>query len=153
MAADTHSEGIETARRVIHECLAGRIRLLSRVVTGRYDAELRDSGLTANQMTILAVVAMLEKTSPTEMQPYLMMDASTISRNVARMIESQWLAMIPAEDRRSHYLVVAPEGFRLLAEAAPAWERAHRWAEELFGGDGATAIRELSHAVNPLIPL
>lgn len=153
MATDTHREGLETARRVIHECLAGRIRLLSRVVTGRYDAELRDAGLTANQMTILAVVAMLEQTSPTEMQPYLMMDASTISRNVARMIESRWLATIPAEDRRSHYLVVAPEGFRLLAEAAPAWERAHRWAEEQFGSEGRDAIRALSHAVNPLIPL
>ena len=152
MATDTHSKGLEAARRVIHECLAGRIRLLSRVVTGRYDAELRTCGITANQMTILAVVAMLEQTSPTEMQPYLMMDASTISRNVARMVESRWLATIPAEDRRSHYLVVAPEGFRLLAESAPAWERAHRWAEELFGERGKTAIRELSHAVNPLIP-
>jgi len=153
MADDTHREGLETARRVIRKCLAGRVRLLSRVVTGRYDAELRACGITANQMTILAVVAMLEQTSPTEMQPYLMMDASTISRNTARMVESRWLATIPAEDRRSHYLVVAPEGFRLLAAAGPAWDRAHRWAEELFGEEGRDAIRALSHRVNPLIPL
>jgi DNA-binding MarR family transcriptional regulator len=153
MATDNHRKGIETARRVVNECLAGRIRLLSRLVTGRYDAELKEHGLTANQVTILAVVAMLEKTTPTDMQPYLMMDASTISRNVARMIENHWLGTIPAEDRRSHFLIVAPGGFEVLANAAPAWERAHAWAEELFGERGTAAIRELSHAVNPLVPL
>ena len=152
MVSDPHGEGIETARRVIHECLAGRIRLLSRVVTARYDDELREVGLSANQVTILSVLAMLEKATPSEMQPYVMMEASTISRNVAKMIEKQWLATIPAEDKRSHYLVVAPEGFRLLAEARPAWERAHAWALDLFGERGREAVRELSHSVNPLIP-
>lgn len=152
MANDPHGEGIAMASQVIHECLAGRIRLLSRAVTARYDTELREVGLTANQMTILSVVAMLEQTTPTDMQPYLMMDASTISRNVGRMVDNRWLAMIPAEDRRSHFLVVAPAGFRLLADARPAWERAHAWATEQFGLAGSEAIKKLSHEVNPNIP-
>lgn len=152
MADDTHQKGIETARRVIHECYAGRVRMLSRVITARYDAELRDVGLSANQMTLLAVIAMLEKVTPSEIQPYVMMEASTVSRNLAKMIDNAWLATIPAEDRRSHYLVVAPEGFRVLAAARPAWERAHAWAQELFGPEGGDAIRELVHEVNPRVP-
>lgn len=152
MADDPRQTGHAMASRVIHNCLAGRLRMLSRVVTARYDQELRDVGLTANQVTILSVVAMLEETSPSEMQPFLMMDSSTISRNVARMIESGWLMTLPADDRRSHRLVLAEAGYQRLANAAPAWERAHRWAEGLFGEDGGESIRALTHRINPLVP-
>lgn len=152
MADDSHAEGHELARQVIHECLAGRLRMVSRVVTARYDQELREAGLTANQVTILSVVAMLEQTTPSDMQPFLMMDASTISRNVTRMIDNGWLATLPADDRRSHQLVVAPEGYRRLAAARPAWERAHRWAQDLFGDEGAASVRALTHRLNPRVP-
>ena len=142
--------GIEMARTVIHRCLAGRVRQLSRVVTARYDEELRPLGITTNQVTILAAVAVLEKVTQTDLQPYLLMEVSTLSRNVGRMVDRHWLATLPGQDKRSHYLVVTQEGMRLLAELRPAWERAHAWAVETLGG--AEVVRDLAHRVNPLLP-
>jgi DNA-binding MarR family transcriptional regulator len=142
----------DVAHRIIDHCVAGRVRQISRVVTARYDDELREVGITANQLTILAVVTVLEKTTPSAMRPYLLMDESTLSRNLRRMIENHWLAVLPGEDRRSHYLIVAPEGRRTLERAHPAWERAHAWAVATFGAAGESAVRAIAHRVNPLIP-
>jgi DNA-binding MarR family transcriptional regulator len=138
------------ARRVINTCLAGRVRQISRVVTAHYDEALRPIGITANQLTILSAVALLDKVTQAGLQPYLQMEVSTLSRNVSRMIENHWLATMPGSDRRSHYLVVAPEGLRVLERVKPHWEKAHAWATEMLGGEDA--VRQLAHRVNPLVP-
>ena len=142
--------GTETARAVINGCLAGRIRQISRIVTQRYDDELREFGITTNQLTILSAVALLDSVTQTELQPYLAMEASTLSRNVKGMTRRGWLALIPGADRRSHNLVVSPEGFRLLAAVKEPWERAHAWATEALGGDDS--VREMAHRLNPRVP-
>ena len=150
MEGSGHDEAIDMARRVIRTCLAGRVRQINRVVTSHYDRELAEVGITANQLTILSAVALLESVTPTDLMPYLLMEASTLSRNVKRMVAHRWLATIPGEDRRSHQLIVAPEGFRILAAVAPHWQKAHEWAEEALG-DG-DAVREMAHRLNPRVP-
>ena len=139
------------ARRVINEGLAARVRQINRVVTARYDNELRETGITVNQLTILSAVVTLESVTQTDLQPYMMMDASTLSRNVKRMTDQGWLAAASGPDRRSHKLVVTPAGFRVLAEAEPAWVRAHKWATKLLGSE--KAVRTMAHRVNPRLPL
>ena len=47
----------EIAATIADECLAVRIRLLNRVVSGVYDQALRPLGITAGQMNILVVVS------------------------------------------------------------------------------------------------
>lgn len=138
------------ALRIINGCLAGRVRQISRVVTARYDEALRPLGVTTNQLTILAAVAVLEQVNQTDLQPYLQMEASTLSRHIARMQRNRWLATIPGADRRSRLLVVAPEGMRVLEQVRPHWEEAHAWALELLGDDAV--VRELATRVNPRIP-
>jgi len=140
------------AMEILNNCVAGRVRQISRVVTARYDEELRALGITANQVTILSVVAVLEHVTPSDMQPYLMMDASTVSRNVSRMIAKRWLAMIPGEDRRSHYLVAAPKGMALLGEVRPLWLKAQAWARSVFEDRDIAAVRRIATTVNPAIP-
>ena len=150
LVVKSSSGAIENARRIINNCLAGRVRQISRVVTAKYDDELRDVGITTNQLTILAAVAVLEQVNQTDLQPYLAMEASTLSRNVNRMIANRWLAILPGTDRRSHDLVVAPEGMRVLEQVGDPWERAHAWAKETLGGEDA--VRELAWRINPHLP-
>ncbi|MEZ4415776.1 MAG: MarR family winged helix-turn-helix transcriptional regulator [Gemmatimonadota bacterium] len=150
MSNKDQQAGTDMARRVINTCLAGRVRQISRAVTARYDAELRECGITANQLTILAAVAMLEMTTQRDLLPYLLMEASTLSRNIKLMVENRWLATIPGEDRRSHFLVVSPAGYRVLAQVKEPWERAHAWATKALGD--ADAVREMAYRLNPHIP-
>lgn len=148
--SEAESDGRGFALRVVNNCLVGRVRQISRILTAHFDEELRSVGITANQLTILSTIAVLEQATPTELQPYLQMELSTLSRNLKRMVVQEWLATIPGEDRRSHSLIVAPRGFRVLEDAAAGWERAHQWAQQRLG-DG-NELRRLAKRLNPLLP-
>jgi DNA-binding MarR family transcriptional regulator len=142
----------EIAQESVEQCLATRLRQLSRVVTNRYDTDLRELGVTSNQASVLAVIAVLGNPTPGELGPYLMMDASTISRNVRLLLANEWVALMPGTDRRSHRLVIAPKGVELMMKVYPVWKRSQRWAKDVLGTSGEAAVRRLARKVNPKIP-
>src|SRR6187401_1953281 len=87
--------------RIAKSCIAVRLRLLNRVVTGLYDDALRPLGLKVSQLNILVVAAKLGLARPVEVCEILQLDTSTLSRNVERMRAHDWLEVVPGEDARS----------------------------------------------------
>ena len=79
-------------------CIAGRLRLLNRVVTNLYDDALRPFGVRLSQGNVLAVTAKLGVARPAEVCAILELDTSTLSRTVDRMVENGWLEIVPDED-------------------------------------------------------
>jgi len=140
------------AQESVEQCLATRLRQLSRAVTNHYDSALREFGVTSNQASVLAVIAVLGNPTPRELEPILMMDASTISRNVRLLMANQWVAQIPGTDKRSHRLVISPHGVELMMKVYPAWKKSQRWARNLLGGNGESTVRRLARKVNPDAP-
>ena len=125
--------GIE---RIATNCIAGRLRLLNRVVTGLYDDALWPFGVRLSQGSVLAVTAKLGVARPAEVCEFLEMDTSTLSRTVDRMVSNGWLEIVPDEDGRSQPFRLTAEGRRLLERALPAWEEAQAEAKKLLGDDG-----------------
>ena len=125
--------GIE---RIATSCIAGRLRLLNRVVTNLYDDALRPFGVKLSQGNVLAVTAKLGVARPAQVCEFLEMDASTLSRTVDRMVQNGWLEVVPDEDGRSQPFRLTAEGRRLMERAMPAWERAQAEAKKLLGEDG-----------------
>ena len=144
----TGSHGQKGVAEVIcQSCLAGRIRILSRSVTGIYDESLRPLGLKVTQMSILVVAAQMGDVSPGRLAERLAMDKSTLSRNVERLERQGWLAVLEGEDERSHFLQVTARGQKLLEEAYPLWQQAQEQTEALLGERGATAICRMTERV------
>jgi DNA-binding MarR family transcriptional regulator len=117
-------------------CIAGRLRLLNRVVTNLYDEALRPLGIKLSQGSILAVTAKLGVARPAEVCDMLELDASTLSRTVERMVSNGWLEILSDEDGRSHPFRLTTQGKRLMERAIPAWEKAQTEAKKLLGDDG-----------------
>lgn len=117
-------------------CIAGRLRLLNRVVTNLYDDALRPLGVRLSQGNVLAVTARLGVARPAQVCEFLEMDASTLSRTVERMVTNGWLEIVPDEDGRSQPFRLTAAGRRLMERALPAWERAQAEAKKLLGDDG-----------------
>ena len=117
-------------------CIAGRLRLLNRVVTNLYDDALRPFGVRLSQGNVLAVTAKLGVARPTQVCEFLEMDTSTLSRTVDRMVANGWLEIVPDEDGRSQPFRLTTEGRRLLQRTLSAWERAQAEAGKLLGNDG-----------------
>lgn len=90
-----------TVETIATSCIAGRLRLLNRVVTNLYDDALRPFGLKLSQGNVLAVTAKLGVARPAQVCDLLELDTSTLSRTVDRMVGNGWLEILPDDDGRS----------------------------------------------------
>jgi DNA-binding MarR family transcriptional regulator len=141
-----------TVERMARECVGNQLRLLSRVVTGIYERELRPLKLTASQMVILALTAKRKQVLSVELSKMLQMDASTVSRNVERMRSRGWLEQVPGKDERSRPLRVTARGKKMLGDASTAWEKAQEQAVALVGDEGVALLRRMSKELVPAFP-
>ncbi|MBI5091500.1 MAG: MarR family transcriptional regulator [Candidatus Hydrogenedentes bacterium] len=122
------------------ECLAVRVRMLSRVVTKIYDEELRPLHLKASQMNILVAAAKMGVARPVALCELLHLDVSTLSRNVERMRQRGWLEVVPeAEDARAQPFRLTAEGRTLLQQAVPRWKEAQEKTRRMLG-DGVVNL-------------
>lgn len=121
-------------------CLAGRIRVLSRAVSAIFDEAMRHHGFTVPQMNILACVASLGQARPSLVSEILHMDHTTTSRNLDRMIKNGWLEYVPDADGRAKPIRVTAAGKRLMKKALPDWRIAQKKAQEFLGKEAADAV-------------
>jgi DNA-binding MarR family transcriptional regulator len=126
--------------RIADECIASRMRLLNRVITGLYDEALRPYGLTISQMNLLVLAHRQGVARPAEVCERLCMDASTLSRNVRRMLERGWIETLSEADSRARPFRVTDEGQALLRDARAGWEQAQARAKELLGPRAEAAL-------------
>jgi DNA-binding MarR family transcriptional regulator len=125
--------GIEA---IATSCIAGRLRLLNRVVTNLYDDALRPFGVRLSQGSVLAVAGKLGVARPAQVCEFLELDTSTLSRTVDRMVANGWLEIVPDEDGRSQPFRLTAQGRLLMERVLPAWEQAQAEAKKLLGDDG-----------------
>jgi DNA-binding MarR family transcriptional regulator len=131
-----------TVETIATSCIAGRLRLLNRVITNLYDDALRPFGLKLSQGNVLAVTAKLGVARPAQVCDILELDTSTLSRTVDRMVDNGWLEILPDDDGRSHPFRLTDQGRRLMERTIPAWEKAQAQAGELLGEDGLRLLDE-----------
>src|SRR5271155_553370 len=115
------------------DCLAVRVRLLSRRLSRIYDGALRPLGLTVAQLNVLSVLEVIGFAPAGRVADLLAMEISTLSRN-ARIMESEgWITIERAERGNGRILRITPTGLKKLKEAKPAWDAAQLQARELLG--------------------
>jgi DNA-binding MarR family transcriptional regulator len=133
---------------IASQCLAVRLRMLNRVVTNLYDEGLRPLGVKTSQLNILVVTARLGLARPAEVCQRLLLDASTLSRNVERMKVNGWLEVVTDDDDgRAQPFRLTTKGKNLLKRALPAWELAQRKASDLLGSDAVAHIADAATRV------
>jgi DNA-binding MarR family transcriptional regulator len=133
----------KVADRIARSCLAVRVRMLNRVITNLYDEALRPLGLKVSQLNLLVVAAKLGTARPTEVCDMLLLDPSTLSRNVERMQAHGWLETVADSDRRAQPFRITAKGLALLKRAVPLWEQAQKQAAELLGPEGVRVLSQI----------
>ena len=132
------------------DCIADKLRLINRVITGIYDNALRPLGVTFNQINIIVVVAKFEPASPTQIRKWLHMEKSTVSRNVSLLMKNGWLQTAPLGHGRSLEIRLSREGWTLLKKSAPYWEKAQDLVYSLFKKQGVEEIKRIAHGIRSL---
>jgi DNA-binding MarR family transcriptional regulator len=127
------------------ECLWLRARRLSRVMTRAYDEALRPLGIQISQLGLLNVVALCGEGggSMSTIAEILVMDRTTLSRNLRPLERSGLIKIVRApDDGRARLVVLTPAGRRIIEEATPLWQQAHRKTIEALGPTAAADLRE-----------
>lgn len=141
MCSDRTTQPPGLVEQMADICLAARVRVLSRAISALYDEAFRPHGVKISQINVLVAIRRMGRTRSADVAAALQMDASTVSRNIERLVARGWLKPVPAGDGRVRCLALTAAGEALLEEVAPAWAQAQQRAEALIGDQGAALIK------------
>jgi DNA-binding MarR family transcriptional regulator len=129
------------------QCIAVRIRLLSRMVTSIYDSALSPFGVKLNQISILVFVHLAGEVGYDVLCRRLKMEKSTASRNIDRMKRKGWLNIVSAKGERRKFLKITLAGEALLGNVHAVWEDAQKKALKLLGEEGAEVLCGIANGI------
>lgn len=112
------------------DCYCTQFRRASNALTRIYDDALRPLGLRITQFSLLRGLGRLGEATSTQLAAELALDRTTISRNVKLLVDSGWVDVKEADDRRERVLSLNKAGRKVIADATPYWQRAQRRIEE-----------------------
>ena len=105
-------------------CTCFGLRKAARAVTQMYDQALKPTGLRATQLSLLFSV---ERTGPrgmAELAEQLVMDRTTLTRNLKPLLDRGLLKSVEGSDRRRSPIAITAKGRAALAQALPYWREA-----------------------------
>jgi DNA-binding MarR family transcriptional regulator len=107
-------------------CTFHNLRRASRVVTQLYDSYFDEVGLKATQFTALAALAWHDEKAPTvgELADTLVLEQSSLSRNLAVLERLGYVRLVAGEDRRERIVNLTNRGRLALARGFPMWRKA-----------------------------
>ena len=140
-------EKLSTARSMSQQCIAVRIRLLSRMVTSIYDSALSPFGVKLNQISILVLVHLAEEVGYDVLCKLLKMEKSTASRNIERMKKKGWLDVVSAKEGKRKFLKITRAGEVLLGNVHGVWEDAQKKALKLLGEEVAEVLCGIANGI------
>lgn len=139
-----------SAERISSECLGMPVRMLHRAVSAVYDDALAEHGVGIAQLNLLVAVERLgERATPALITRVLMLEKSSVSREVDRLVERGWVTRSARSDSRSQKLDLTVAGQRLIDAVLPSWEAAQVRVRALLGDVGAEQLRSLGERLRP----
>ena len=124
-------------------CTCAALRRTTRRVTQVYDDALKPLGLKLTQYSLLNNLAQVDNPSITDLAERMMIDRTTLTRNLQPLQKAGWVVLGDGGDGRSRSVILTGEGRRMLETARPLWRQAESAVREKLGPDGGRALRRL----------
>lgn len=107
-------------------CVCFSLRKTARAVSQLYDDYLRPSGLRGTQFSLLAALARGKPMTVGELAAELVMDRTTLTRNLRLVEREGWIKTCAGKDRRQRLVEITEAGRALWRAAIPRWQAAQR---------------------------
>jgi DNA-binding MarR family transcriptional regulator len=128
-------------------CFNLAMRKSSRLITQFYEERLAPLALKVGQFSILRAVHVLKKTNNKELQSVLVIDQTTLSRNLKPLIRDGYLNLsADPSDQRIKKISLSTDGEALYQQALPLWRGAQQDLCKKLGEEDAMKILSLSDA-------
>ncbi len=141
-------ESLESAARDVEgRCLGMALRRASRAVTQRYDEALAQIGLRSTQFSVLVGLAHAPEVPLSRLAAALVMDRTTLTRNLAPLLRDGLVEERAAADGRVRLFALTGKGKKTFERALPAWETAQSHMVRALAEHVAPLTQGLSRAV------
>lgn len=117
----------------MRECACFNLRKAARAVTQMYEAALASTGIHATQFSVLVALAVADGAPLSRVADGLVMDRTTLTRNLRPLARRGWVRIEAGEDRRERTLGLTRSGRAALERALPLWQQAQADLQERLG--------------------
>jgi DNA-binding MarR family transcriptional regulator len=138
------------ATLAVKDCTCFNLRKATRAVTQLFDDAMQPTGLRATQFTLLSAISATGTIAISQLSRVLIMDRTTLTRNLKPLESKRFIKIIPGEDRRTRTLTLTDKGRKTLKKSLPFWKQAQsevierltfkRWKELLEHLDSTVEI-------------
>jgi len=132
----------DLAEEVRGACLGMRVARLHRIVARVFDQALQTVGLSLPQMEILTVLmSATGPVRPAALAGRLMLERSSVSRNLALMKTRGWVAVVETSPTgRAMSVTITDTGVAAFTSASTAWRGAQTSAAAMLGPAAASML-------------
>ncbi len=132
----------QLTRDMVAECVGVRVGRLHRLVAREFERHLRPIGLSLQQLEVLSTLTLCAgPVKPTVIADLLALERSTMSRNLAILIDRGWVASTDTSTTgRSLSVAITEAGTTKLAHADRAWRQAQVALIDRLGPDTAATL-------------
>jgi DNA-binding MarR family transcriptional regulator len=129
---------------IAQSCVCFNLRRGARAVTQYFDALFQAHGLRATQFTLLGALTIAAKQeralSLTQIAELMVMDRSTLTRNLQPLERDGLVKIELGADRRTRVAVVTDDGRARLAQVIDQWEAGQAHFATLLGQSNLNAL-------------
>lgn len=116
-------------------CSCFNLRKATRAVTQFFDHQLEPAGIRATQFTLLVSMASVSARTLTEMANTLVMDRTTLTRNLKPLEKLGFIQTIEPRDKRSKAYALTEKGRETLEKGIPLWAQAQTRIQNALGDE------------------
>src|ERR1700684_1073276 len=103
-------------------CSNAKLRQLTRRVSQHYDHEMAKIRLKTTQYSLLSQVLHRGPIRPGDLAKAMVLDASTLTRNLKPLVAAGWLTVGAGSDSRSHLVAITEAGREERGQAPRRWK-------------------------------
>lgn len=138
----------QSVQTINARCSCFNFRRVTRAITQYFDHILEPAGVRATQFTLLVTLASVSARTLTEMANALVMDRTTLTRNLKPLEKLGLIETIVPRDKRSKAYALTQKGREILDRAIPLWSEAQNKMEHhLTPGRYQDLLKELEAVV------
>jgi DNA-binding MarR family transcriptional regulator len=143
-----NDEHLRRATAEVHQsCLSMALRQAARALTQRYDAAFSVAGIRSTQFSVLVALAQAPSVPLSRLAEALVMDRTTLTRNLAPLLRRGLVEESAAEDKRVRSYALTARGKQLLTRALPDWKGAQARILRALAKEDAEQLRRILRAV------
>lgn len=107
-------------------CTCFNARKIARVITQVFDEAFKKIRFRSTQFNPLVMIFARGPVTVNELSEYLVMDRTTLGRNLKPLEREGLIKITAGEDRRQKLISITDKGMKILAKAFPVWQETQK---------------------------